>query len=69
MARPTGVADFIRAAEEHGNDSDPDHEVGDLQMLANFLWQYMPEEARKAFLNSEEAKDLWETQCQTWEEE
>lgn len=32
------LQDILQAAEQHGNDSDPDHEVGDLQDALRLAW-------------------------------
>lgn len=42
----TDIETMIEDAERHGRDSEPDHEVGDLQALARVLWQSLPTEAR-----------------------
>ncbi len=38
----------LEAAERHGQDSDPDHEIGDLQQLVALLWEHLPPEGRRA---------------------
>lgn len=40
------IEDFIKAAEKHGEDSHPDHEVGDLQDLLRAAWEIMSPEQR-----------------------
>ena len=41
---------FLRAAEKHGEDSDPDHEVGDLQEYIKVLWSLLKPKQKKAFI-------------------
>jgi hypothetical protein len=40
---------YIRAAEQHGKDDDPDHEVGDLQDHLRDVWTLLTSEQRAAF--------------------
>lgn len=40
---------YIAAAQQHGEDSDPDHEVGDLQDHLRTMWRLLTAEQRKAF--------------------
>jgi hypothetical protein len=42
----TDIETMIEDAERHGRDSDPDHEVGDLQALARVLWGALAPDAR-----------------------
>jgi hypothetical protein len=37
---------IFQSAKEHGENSDPDHEVGDLQDIVSHLWQRADPEAR-----------------------
>jgi hypothetical protein len=40
----------LEAAKLHGEDSDPDHEVGDLQDFARLCWKRLtPDQKREAF--------------------
>lgn len=43
----TGIEDMIDDAARHGRDSDPDHEVGDLQALVRVLWGALTPAARE----------------------
>lgn len=46
---------LIDAAEAHGQDSEPDHEVGDLQDVVRSCFEEMsPEQARRVFYKHEE---------------
>ena len=38
---------ILAAAAEHGQVSDPDHEVGDLQQALRFAWAVMTDEQRE----------------------
>jgi hypothetical protein len=40
----------IDSAKRHGEDSDPDHEVGDLQELARMMWRAMETPARTSVI-------------------
>lgn len=51
---------FLSAAEQHGRDSDPDHEVGDLQEGLRFLWETATPETRRAFVDN--FAELFETE-------
>lgn len=37
---------YFQAAARHGSDSDPDHEIGDLQALLSRVWDLVPEYKR-----------------------
>jgi len=39
---------LFAAAERHGNESDPEHEVGDLQDLVRLLWSRVDVSARES---------------------
>ncbi len=43
------VERYIRAAAQHGRDSEPDHEVGDLQQLLRIAFGMMTDCQRAAF--------------------
>jgi hypothetical protein len=45
---------YIGAAEKHGEDSEPDHEVGDLQEFLRAMWGFLSPEQRLAFATSPE---------------
>jgi hypothetical protein len=62
--RPTevrGIEDVLDLAEAHGQDSDPDHEVGDLQDVCRRLWQYIPPETRERVVLPELRRYVRET--------
>lgn len=40
----------IHAAEEHGKDSEPDHEVGDLQDCLRDMWDLLTPTQKAAFM-------------------
>lgn len=55
-----GLDTAIDAAKMHGEEDDPDMEVGDLLELIEALYKHAPESARrKALLAYGEGKDLW----------
>jgi hypothetical protein len=41
------IDDILRSAEQHDIDSEPDHEVGDLQNALRIAWEEMTSEQRK----------------------
>lgn len=43
------IETFIKAAEEHGCNSDPDHEVGDLQSFLRAAWALMSADQKRLF--------------------
>lgn len=51
---------LFEAAERHGNDSEPDHEVGDLQDVAEACWKVMfPDQKQRVFEELEEFLEHW----------
>lgn len=54
------IETLISAAEAHGEDSDPGHEVGDLQDLLRLAWKHLPTDARNAFMSDEEVQRVYE---------
>jgi hypothetical protein len=42
------VDQILRAAQNHGRESDPDHEVGDLQVLVRDLWALLTPQQRSS---------------------
>lgn len=51
---------LLAAATNHGNISEPDHEVGDLQELLSAAWSIMDEPQREQLLKSPEASSVLE---------
>ena len=49
---------LLRAAERHGSESDPDHEVGDLQDVLKAAFGCLTKYQRVKFMGSEAVKDL-----------
>jgi hypothetical protein len=56
--RPDGVEALIRESRQHGIDSDPDHEAGDLQAYLRAMALVMPSPDWDAFAASEAARSL-----------
>jgi len=48
---PQGSELYLRVAKQHGEESDPDHEVGDLQTFFRTAWLLMDDKVRSAFVN------------------
>lgn len=44
------IEHLMEAAKRHGEDSDPDHEVGDLQDMLRAMWELLPADKRSEFL-------------------
>lgn len=49
---------LLSIAKQHGEDSEPDHEVGDLQDLLRPMWKLLTAEQRNAFMASEEVSNV-----------
>ena len=55
------VEEIIAAAERHGEQSEPDHEVGDLQDALRAAWALLsPDQRRKVHAAHFEDHDRWE---------
>ena len=48
----------LDAARNHGMESEPDHEIGDLQDLLFELWKHTSKRGRSRFLKSDTVRDL-----------
>jgi hypothetical protein len=46
------IETFIGAARQHGEDDEPDHEVGDLQQMLRAAWNIMTPGQRQEFASS-----------------
>lgn len=57
------VEDIIQAAQQHGEESEPDHEVGDLQDALRLAWIKLSPEAQRAV-----HKELADGTIYTWME-
>lgn len=51
---------LMDAARQHGEDSDPDHEVGDLQDLLVAAWELLPLSAKAELLDSAVVENVLE---------
>lgn len=49
------IETYISAAQQHGEDSEPDHEVGDLQDMLRVVWKLLTPQQKAAFRESEAA--------------
>lgn len=47
---------LIDGAQQHGEDSEPDHEVGDLQDFLRAMWGMLTPRQRKAFFKLEDVE-------------
>lgn len=59
MPKPD-IEDVIRAAAAHGEDSEADMEVGDLQEALRAAWRCMDSGARSRFIASAEVNNVLE---------
>lgn len=41
---------ILKSAENHGRDSEPDHEVGDLQDALSIAWELLDEKGRQTLV-------------------
>jgi hypothetical protein len=55
---PDFIQAILIAAENHGKESDPEHEVGDLQDLVWYLWLRIPGKCRDEIMSSEQWQDF-----------
>ena len=56
--RPDMIEVLLSVAKTHGEDCDPDHEVGDLQDLLRPMWSVMTPTQQRDFLASEEVATM-----------
>lgn len=47
---------YIETAQRHGTDSEPDHEVGDLQDFLRAMWEILSPEQRVAYAQSHDVR-------------
>lgn len=52
---------FVTIAQRHGEDSEPDHEVGDLQVFFRAAYDLLTREQRESFLAREDVRDTIES--------
>lgn len=54
------VEQLIDAAQAHGEESEPDHEVGDLQDLVRSCWEIMtPAQRRRVYASQIDVASDW----------
>jgi|GEM_PF-5014100 len=58
LRRPD-IEDFIKAAKEHGELSESDHEVGDLQGMLRKAWELLPDRGRRKLAEAHEELLQW----------
>lgn len=54
----TFIGRILAAAKRHGEQSEPDHEVGDLQVILRAMWRVLTPEQRDAFMDADECREL-----------
>lgn len=52
------IEDVIAAAKRHGENSETDHEVGDLQDALRLAWKFMRHEAQRDFMTHSTIWDI-----------
>lgn len=52
MSKLLNIEFYRNAAKNHGQDSEPEHEVGDLQGFLRAIWTLTSQEQRHAFAKS-----------------
>lgn len=57
-----GVELCINAAEEHGKNSEPDHEVGDLQNFLRTMWEILTPGRQLQFMMASDVVDIIENE-------
>ena len=60
---------YLNAAKKHGQDSEPEHEVGDLQGLLRAIWKLTSQEQRRAFAKSPDVQIILAGAVADYEEE
>lgn len=58
------IEQVLDAAQRHGEQSEPDHEVGDLQEIVRALWAMLSPEQRDAAWTTED----WYSYLELWPE-
>lgn len=53
-----GLQLVLKAAEQHGKESEPDHEVGDLQDALHVVWDLLTPGQKSQFLANDTVRDL-----------
>jgi hypothetical protein len=62
MTKPIYDVEFlIEAAKQHGEDSEPDHEVGDLQEFLRVAYELMTTEQQNGFMRNYVVKQVLES--------
>jgi hypothetical protein len=57
------IEKLIEAAKKHGDEGEPDHEVGDLQEIARYLWSQLPLSSKKTTM------EHFESYLYEWEDD
>lgn len=56
----TLIDSLVTAAATHGQESDPDHEVGDLQLILYSCWRRLtPAQQREVYAEHKQLVDDW----------
>lgn len=63
------VSFYLDAAKQHGEDSEPDHEVGDLQAFLTVAWSLMSPSQRREFALHVDVHIALEGACADFEAE
>lgn len=60
VTNPKDVEQYLVAAKQHGEDSEPDHEVGDLQEMLRAAFEIMDDKQKRAFAKHQKLEGLRE---------
>jgi len=60
MPITTDIEDLITFAAEHGENSEPDHEVGDLQTFLRVAFNILSDEQKTTFFSHAEVASTYE---------
>lgn len=52
------IEKYIQAAKQHGEDSEPDHEVGDLQDILRSVWPLLGEDAKTVAISLPKVREV-----------
>ena len=55
------IETYIKSAQQHGEDSEPDHEIGDLQVFLRAAFRHMSTGERHAFAADPEVAETLST--------
>lgn len=51
----------LEAAQAHGEEDDPEHEIGDLQGVIHAMWSVLTDDQKETVLAHDDVRDVLET--------